>query len=225
MAQLPGPSPASPDPPAAPMSSTPILLATGNPDKQAEFRRIIEGLPFTPVTPDEAGISSTPEETGDTHEAIARDKAAQWSAAASMLAIASDGGLVIPTLGPRWESRCTHRFAGPAADNNERLARLLQLMRPFRGEERQAWWVEALAFAKSGRILASWELQGGTGCLDEYPPDGPLPEFWVFSVWRFPQFGAAYSHLSARQRESVDGHWERLRLLARRFLTSTFVAR
>ncbi len=205
------------------MPSTPILLATGNRDKQAEFRRLLDGLPFTLVTPAEAGLSGVPEEEGDTHEAIARDKAAQWSKAASMLAIASDGGLVIPALGPRWESRYTRRFAGPAADNDERLRRLLDLMRPCQGEGRRASWVEALALARNGRVLVSWELSGGVGYVDEQPPDGPLPEFWVFSVWRFPQFGATYSQLTAEQRESIDDHWGRLSRLVRRFLTSTYV--
>ncbi len=207
------------------MPSTPILLATGNRDKQDEFRRILQGLPIRQVTPAQAGVSSVPDEAGDTHEAIARDKAAQWSAAASMLAIASDGGLVIPALGPRWESRYTHRFAGPAADNTQRLARLLELMRPFRGEHRQATWVEALAIADRGRVLASWEVSGGVGYLDEEPPAGTLPEFWVFSVWRFPQFEATYSQLTNEQRQVTGGHWDRLGRLVRRYLTSTSVTR
>lgn len=206
-----------------PHPPTPILLATGNSDKQAEFRRLLDALPFAPVTPAEAGLSDVPDEKGDTHEAIARDKAAQWSKAAAMLAIASDGGLVVPALGPRWESRYTHRFAGPAADNGERLRRLLELMRPYHGEDRRASWVEALAIADRGRVLASWELSGGMGYLDEQPPDGPLPEFWVFSVWRFPQFGATYSQLTDAQRESIDDHWGRLRRLVSRFLASTYV--
>ena len=204
---------------------TPILLATGNPDKQQEFRRLLNGLPFVPVTPDEAGVAGPADEEGDTHEAIARDKAVRWSVEASMLATASDGGLVIPALGPRWESRYTHRFAGPAADNAERLARLLELMQPFHAEERRASWVEALAIAHSGRVLASWELHGSVGYLDEEPPQGPLPEFWVFSVWRFPQFGATYSQLTDAQKASIGDHWGRLGRLVRRYLTSTFVSR
>ena len=205
------------------MASTPILLATGNRDKQLEFRRLLDGLPFTPVTPAETGLSSVPEEEGDTHEAIARDKASQWSSAASMLSIASDGGLVVPALGHRWESRYTRRFAGPSADNNERLARLLELMLPYGGEERLASWVEALAIAYCGRVLVSWELTGGIGYLDETAPAGPLPEFWVFSVWRFPQYGAVYRQLTSEQKQSIDDHWVRLRGLVRRYFRSIFV--
>ena len=202
---------------------TTILLATGNRDKQAEFRHLLNGLPFAPVTPAELGINGVPDERGETHEAVARDKAIQWSQASSMLAIASDGGLVVPALGPRWESRYTHRFAGPAADNDERLSRLLELLQPFRGEDRRASWVEALAIADRGRVLVSWELSGGVGYLDEQSPEGPLPEFWVFSIWRFPQFDATYNQLTSQQRDSIDDHWARLRHLVRRFLTSTYV--
>ena len=203
----------------------PILLATGNQDKQAEFRRILCGLPYAPTTPAALGLDEVPGEEGDTHEEIARDKAAKWSSAGTSLAIASDGGLVIPALGPRWESRYTRRFAGPAADNDERLARLLELMRPYTGEDRRASWVEAIAIADRGRVLASWELTGGVGFIDGTAPDHPLPEFWVFSVWRFPQFGATYSLLTECQKRSIDDHWLRLARLVRRFLTSTYVSR
>ena len=203
---------------------TPILLATGNRDKQEQFRRILAGLPLLPMTPAEAGLQGFPEERGDTHEAIARDKASRWPSASAMLTMASDGGLVIPALGPRWESRYTRRFAGPAASNEERLSRLLELMRPYGGEQRRASWVEALAIAHRGRLLVSWELSGGVGYLDEQPPDGPLPEFWVFSVWRFPQFGATYNDLTVDQRLSLDDHWERLGRLVRRYFRSIFVA-
>ena len=221
MERPPGPWPASSN--SRLMPSTAILLATGNRDKQGVFRTLLDGLPFTPVTPAEAGVRGPAEEEGETHEAIARDKAARWSSEASMLAIASDGGLVIPALGARWESRYTHRFAGPAANNTDRLARLLELMGPHRGEARRASWVEALAIADRGRVLASWELAGAAGYLDEEPPLGPLPEFWVFSVWRFPQFGAVYAQLTSEQRGAIDDHWERLGRLARRYLTSSYV--
>jgi inosine/xanthosine triphosphate pyrophosphatase family protein len=201
-------------------SRPPILLATTNPAKERAFRWLLEGLPLSPVTPGQMGLDSVPEEEGDTHEAIARGKAAAWSAAGgSMLAIASDGGLVIPTLGSRWESRYTHRFAGPAADDRERVRRLLELMRPYRGAARQASWVEALVIADRGQVLASWELRGGTGVISETPADEPLiPGFWAFSVWFFPQLGKSYNQLSPQEREALDDHWTRLRPMVQRFL-------
>lgn len=122
-----------------------ILLATGNPAKQETLRWLLEGLPLTAVSPQELGLDSVPDESGATHLEIAQQKAEEWSRASSMLVIASDGGLVIPTLGDNWESRFTHRFAGPAADDNERLRRLLELMHPYQGADRAASWIEAVA--------------------------------------------------------------------------------
>ena len=92
------------------------------------------------VTPQQMGLDGVPDEQGDTHLAVARDKAKQWSRSGSTLAIASDGGLVIPVLGEGWESLYTHRFAGADADDHERARRLLELMEPYRG-------------AKAGSIL------------------------------------------------------------------------
>ena len=205
-------------------SDTPILLATTNPAKERTFRWLLEGLPLSPVTPARLGLDADPKEEGDSHEAIARLKAQEWSAAGgSVLAIASDGGLVIPALGARWESRYTHRFAGPAADDAERTRRLLELMHPHSGTAREASWVEALAIADRGRVLVSWELQGGTGVIAESPAAEPaIPGFWAFSVWYFPQFGKSYNQLAPQEREALDDHWVRLRPMVQHFFRQKF---
>ena len=203
---------------------TPILLATGNPAKQQKLRWLLEGLALCPVSPEQLGLSGVPEEEGDTHHSIARFKAQEWSQAASTLAIASDGGLVLPVLGEQWESLYTHRFAGPAADDEERVRRLLELMEPYQGSDREASWMEALAIAHRGRVLASWELRGSTGVIAESPDHSPgVPGFWAFSLWYFPQFGKTYNRLTATELESLEDHWTRLRQLVRKFFLSHFV--
>jgi len=202
---------------------TPILLATGNGDKQQAFRSLLDGLPLLPVTPTELGVVASPDEDGDTHEAIARQKAVEWSRAGSTLAIASDGGLVIPALGPRWESRHTRRFAGPEVDDSQRVDRLLELMEPFTDAARNASWAEALAIAYKGRLTVSWELLGAAGEIALTRPAGPVPEFWAFTVWEFPKYGKTYNELTPGERESLNDHWTRLGHLVRRFFRSIFV--
>jgi inosine/xanthosine triphosphate pyrophosphatase family protein len=207
-----------------PSGKTPVLLGTSNPAKQRTLRWLLDGLPFSPVTPQELGLDAVPEEEGDTHEAISRAKSRHWSLAGGMLAVATDGGLVLPALGSGWESRYTHRFAGPEADDDERLRRLLELMRPFHGPDREASWVEAVAVADRGRVLVSWELRGATGVVAEDANDSPqVPGFWAFSVWYFPQVGKAYNQLSPEEREELEDHWARLRRLAQRFFRGCFV--
>ncbi len=207
------------------MSNTPqaslktrILLATGNPAKQATLQWLLEDVPLETVTPGELGLTSVPDEEGETHQAIARQKSSDWSRAASMLVIASDGGLIIPALGADWESRFTHRFAGAAANDQDRLRSLLELMRPYQGAEREASWIEAVAIADQGQILNSWELTGATGLIADGPGEDPAVEgFWVFSVWRFPKYGKYYSQLTEAERQSLDDHWTQLRALVQSY--------
>ena len=202
-----------------------ILLATGNPAKQEKLAWLVEGLNLSPTTPQQLGLSGVPEETGGTHHEIARSKAREWSLAGSTLAIATDGGLVLPALGESWESLYTHRFAGPAADDRERTRRLLELMEPYHGDEREASWMEALCIADRGRVLASWELRGGTGVIADAPDDTPAtPGFWAFSVWYFPILGKTYNQLTAAELESLDDHWTGLRRWVRRYFQSHFVS-
>ena len=204
---------------------TSILLATGNPAKQEKLAWLLDGLNLSPTTPQQLGISGVPEEEGGTHHDIARAKAREWSLAGSTLAIATDGGLVLPALGDGWESLYTHRFAGPAADDQERTRRLLQFMEPYHDDERQASWVEALCIADRGRILASWELRGGTGVIADAPDYSPaISGFWAFSVWYFPSLGKTYNQLTPVELESLDDHWTSLRRLVRRYFQSHFVS-
>ncbi len=204
-------------------SPTPILLATGNPAKQNALRDLLEGLPLHPVTPVELGLSADPEETAETHEAIAVEKAVEWSRLAGMLAIASDGGLVVPFLGANWESRYTHRFAGPAADDEERRSRLLQLLESATGAQREASWVEALAIADSGNPLKSWELKGSSGIIAREAEPGPhTPGFWVFPLWYFQGLGKYYNQLSEADKESLGDHWGRLKRLVKEYFLNEY---
>lgn len=197
---------------AADNAATPILLATGNPAKQEALRQLLAALPLSPLTPAALGLAAfDPPETGETHRQIAEDKAIQWSQQTDWPVIATDGGLVVPILGPKWESRYTHRFAGPAADDAERRRRLLALLRPYAGPERQASWVEALAIARQGQILHSWEVAGSSGIIAAEPQPGPqTPGFWVFPLWHFPQYGKYYGQLTAGEKAALGDHWAAL---------------
>ncbi len=200
-----------------------ILLASGNGEKQGAFRTVLNGLPFNLITPAELGVSASTQEGGDTHEAIAIEKAVEWSKASSMLTIASDGGIVIPALGHSWESRHTRRFAGLDVDDARRVDLLLELMDPYRGTDRAASWAEALAIAYKGRALVSWQILGATGEITRARQPGPVPEFWAFTVWYFPSYGKSYNELTPQELLSLNDHWTHLGQLVRRFFQSIYV--
>ena len=202
------------------MPVKPALLGTTNPAKQARLKWLLEGLPLACHSPAEAGLGdyAPPEETRTTHRDIAAEKAVAWSQAGSMMAVCSDGGLSIPVLGDRWQSILTRRLTGEGGDV-ERVERLLELMRPYAPAERHASWIEALAVADNGRLLASWEVQGATGVVGQTAGSlGPVPGFWAFSVWEIPVFGKRYNELTEAELASVDDHWTQLKALVQTFL-------
>ena len=199
-----------------------VLLATTNRAKTEKLRWLLEDLPLEPRTLNEKALSQTgnPPEVGSSHEENARLKAKEGSQVGGMLALASDGGLVIPALEQRWDSLLTHRFAGEGASDRERASQLLRLMRPYRGEERRAWWVEALAIANKGQVLASWQVEGPYGILSESLPGNTETldiGFWVFDIWYFPQLGKTYNQLTQEELVKVKDHWTHLKALVEEF--------
>lgn len=107
------------------MSSRRLLLATNNPGKVREFRRLLASAPFEVVTPAEAGISLNPEETGGTYAENAQLKAHAFAEAGGCLALADDSGIEVDALdgGPGMYSA---RFGGPGLDDVGRTALLLE---------------------------------------------------------------------------------------------------
>ena len=193
-------------------SNSKILLGTGNLAKQETLRWLLDGLSLRCFTPSDLGLTTVPDETGSTHLEIACQKALQWSATTSMLVIASDGGLTVPSLGDCWESRFTHRFAGQDASDEDRVKQLLELMKSFTGQDRKASWIESIAIADHTEVLTSWEITGADGLISNDPvEDTGIPGFWVFSIWFIPQFGKYYNQLTTSEKETINDHWGQLK--------------
>ena len=196
-----------------------ILLATGNVAKQDKLRWLIDGLGLTAVTPRELGLELDPPESGTTHTEVAASKALAWADAAACLAIASDGGLDIPALGPAWNSLFTRRAAGDVPDDQSRADHLLALMRGRTGPERDAFKREAVAVAEPGRVLGVWEAGGAIGRVAEsYDPAKIKDGFWLPAVLWDQRFGTCVADLTPAQAEQTENGWNELRGVVRPFL-------
>lgn len=193
-----------------------LLIATTNPAKQARLRELVEGLPAAVRTPDELGLRLDVAEDGGTHQENALLKAVGWSRHARCFALVSDGGLLLPGLGARWDSLRTQRFAGPDADDRGRAAALLALTSGLEGEARRASWVEAVALAVNGTPLAAWELRGGDGVIATSLGAAAIERgFWVASLWSFPSLGKTYREASRSELARVGEPWSRFKALVR----------
>ena len=157
-----------------------MLLATRNQAKAEQLRGLFAGLPLRFSYPEQVVKAPAVSEDGRTHLDNARQKAVAWSQAVGGLAVASDGGLVVPALQDAWNSLTTRRAMGEGLDDRERAERMLGLMRPYHGEDRRVSFAEALAVARSGKVLGAWQAEGLHGLLaDSFEPAPETPEgFW-----------------------------------------------
>ena len=125
---------------------TRILLATSNPGKVREFRRLIEGSGFEAVTPAEGRIALDVDETGDSYAANALLKAEAFARAGNCLALADDSGIEVDALsgGPGIYSA---RYGGPRLDDEGRVTLLLDEVAEAADGERGARYRAVVAVA------------------------------------------------------------------------------
>lgn len=119
-----------------------LLLASANPGKQREFRRLLQGLPGRLVMPQEIGLALDVPEPHETYAENATAKATAYSRASGLPSLADDSGLEVAALdwgpGPR-----SARYGGSAVA--DRASLILELLGD--AEERSARMVCWLALA------------------------------------------------------------------------------
>lgn len=122
-----------------------LLVATTNPGKQRELRRLLEPLMAEVVTPEEVGLALDVDEPHDTYAENATTKAAAFARASGLVSLADDSGIEAAALG--WGPGVrSARWAGEKGLEAERMLEALD------GEEdRRARMVCALAVAVPGR--------------------------------------------------------------------------
>ncbi|TMK40962.1 MAG: RdgB/HAM1 family non-canonical purine NTP pyrophosphatase [Actinobacteria bacterium] len=154
-----------------------LLLATRNPHKLREFERLLAGHELV-AAPEEVAL---PPETGSTFEDNALAKARAVALACAGPAIADDSGIEAQALGGAPGVRSA-RYAGPAASDEDNLAKLLSEAPAGSGLA----YVCALAFVDpggdervfvgrcNGRLAPAPRGDGGFGYDPAFlPDDGP----------------------------------------------------
>lgn len=131
------------------VKGTRLLLATNNPGKVREFRRLLEGCGFEVVTPAEAGLNLDVEEHGTSYAENATLKAEAFAKAGGCLALADDSGIEVDALGGG-PGMYSARYGGEGLDDAGRTALLLRELEGVAPEQRTARYRAVVAVAWPG---------------------------------------------------------------------------
>lgn len=196
--------------------SQPLVIASGNRGKLAEFARLLEPLGFALTPQSELGISEA-DEPHLTFVENALAKARHASRASGLPALADDSGICVPALGGA-PGVLSARFAGePKSDaaNNAKLVHDLQTK-----HDKSAYYYCVLVYVRhaddpqpviaegrwDGEITADARGQGGFG-YDPY--------FWL------PASGKTAAELSAEEKNLLSHRGQALRALVARLAPSS----
>jgi XTP/dITP diphosphohydrolase len=147
----------------APHGDDVLLIGSGNPGKQKEWRDLLAGLDVVLVTPDELDLApAEPEETGATFAENAAQKARAYALATGLRTVADDSGLEVDALhgAPGLRSR---RFFGEDATAEQRNARLLALLDGVAARGARFVCIAALATPDGRAELFEGEVRGEIG--------------------------------------------------------------
>lgn len=133
-----------------------LLLATNNPGKVREFKRLLDGIPYEVVTPRDLGIELDVVEDGDGYAPNAIKKAEAFAAAGNCAALADDSGIEVDALngGPGYLSA---RYGGPGLDDEGRVQLLLRELRDVPDGERGGRFRAVVAVAIPGEETRTFE--------------------------------------------------------------------
>ena len=155
-----------------------LLIATTNPGKQREFRRLLAGLDAQLLTPDDLGLALDVDEPHETYAENAATKADAFARASGVLSLADDSGIEIAALdwGPgvrsaRWGGgRNAERVLealGSEPDRRARMVCAVAIGLPGDPDPR----IEIFTGIVEGRVATEMRGAGGFG----YDPIFQLP--------------------------------------------------
>jgi XTP/dITP diphosphohydrolase len=139
----------------------PLLIATHNPGKKAEFAVLLDDLPLELLTLDEAGLHFAVTEDGDSYAANALLKAHGYAMPSGLLTLADDSGLDVDALDGA-PGVYSARYGGPGLDDRDRYELLLAALRDVPPAQRTARFrcVIALAWPDGRRETAEGVCEG-----------------------------------------------------------------
>lgn len=187
-----------------------VLVATGNPDKLREIRRIMRLPGVELVDPSRFQELGTAVEDGETLEENALKKA-RWAARrAGILSLADDTGLEVDALhgGPGVLSA---RLAGPQATYEDNRRKLLTMLENVADDRRGATFRCVAAIVDPG----GWEATVEGACRGQIlrAPRGS-GDFGYDPLFFYEPAGVTFAAMTAQQKDEVSHRGRAIRLAA-----------
>jgi len=179
-------------------STTRLYLASSNSGKLREFSAIASEvnspveLALLPGFPE---LAEFPEDA-PTFAENATGKALHAATITEETVCADDSGLVVPALGGQ-PGVLSARYAGPNATGAQNIDKLLGALAGKKGNERQAYFVCALAVANMGRIVAVITNRAA-GVILEVSRGSSA--FGYEPVFYFPSLDRTFAELSSAEK-------------------------
>ena len=186
-----------------------LLIATTNPNKVNEIRRVLDGADVEVITLEGWPDLVAPEESGRTFEDNARLKATYYARATGQVTVAEDSGIEIDALGgvPGVESA---RYAGEETSYPEKFARLYAALDRAGTRDSAARFVCALAMASPDAIL--FEARGVIEGRVAHEPAGS-GGFGYDPFFFYPPYGRTLGQVTPEEKLAVSHRGQAFRKL------------
>jgi len=177
-----------------------LIIATNNPGKAREIARILSDLDFEFRSLADCPPMPEPTETADSFSGNAAIKAMAAAAHTGELALADDSGLVIDDLQGA-PGIYSSRFAGEGATDEERNAKVLDLMSQVPDGKRTARFISAVAVAEPGRLIGTAEgVCEGTIAREPRGAHG----FGYDPIFYLPELGCTMAELPPEAKNRIS---------------------
>lgn len=189
---------------------TELVIATNNPGKLRELRRLLEPLGMVVSSPkDVLPGPFAVAETGETFAANAELKARALAVATGRAALADDSGLEVDALGGRPGVRSA-RFAGEQATDAENNQLLLDLLQSVPDGKRSARFRCAIALCVPAHDVIIVEAASEGVVLREPRGEGGFGYDPLFFV---PALGRSFAELAPLEKDAISHRGRALRKL------------
>ena len=192
-----------------------VIFATGNENKMREVREILAELPVEILSMKEAGISSDPDENGETFEENALIKAKAVAAVLpdqlkDSVVLADDSGLEVDAM-DKMPGVQSARWMGHDTSYRIKNAKIIENLEGVPVEKRTARFVDAIAAVlPDGRDLVVRGVIEGKIGYEEKGENG----FGYDPIFMLPDMSCSTAELSPEEKNEISHRGKALRQIA-----------